>query len=141
MLRIAVFSDVHGNLSGLEAVLSHISSQGDFSDIVFAGDACMFGPSPLECIEVLHRSGVRCLVGNTDHWILHPPPIDDSDNESVRARNQMLVDVAEWTCGEIGGEGVAWLRELQESFDMRISPTLDPNDDLQIVHAISIKVG
>ena len=44
-MRIAVFSDVHGNLSALEAVLEDIKSQS-VDEIVFAGDLCMVGPRP-----------------------------------------------------------------------------------------------
>ena len=77
MHRIAIFSDVHGNASALMAVLHDIDQQGGITQIIFAGDACLFGPRPKMCQELLDNRSITCLVGNTDLWILEPPPIEE----------------------------------------------------------------
>ncbi|MBW7959232.1 MAG: metallophosphoesterase, partial [Candidatus Promineofilum sp.] len=51
-MRIAIFSDVHGNLSGLEAVLADIDRRG--ADLViFAGDLCLAGPRPADTLRLV----------------------------------------------------------------------------------------
>ena len=51
-MRLAVFSDVHGNLSALEALLTYIATEALYK-IVFAGDLCLFGPRPADCVDVI----------------------------------------------------------------------------------------
>lgn len=134
-MRIAIFSDVHGNLSGLRAVLDNIGSQPDVNQVVFAGDACMFGPRPLECIVELRKREVSCIVGNTDHWILNPPSLEDSLKGEARERRIELRELSRWTHETVGYEGLSWLEDLDSSFERRVSPTPRRKDDLLIVHA------
>jgi predicted phosphodiesterase len=135
MHRIAIFSDVHGNASALMAVLHDIDQQGGITQIIFAGDACLFGPRPKMCQELLDNRSITCLVGNTDLWILEPPPIEESfDNH----RREQLANVhrwCQWTADKIGLEGRKWLEYLTSTFELRISPKNDGGDDLLIVHA------
>ena len=39
-MRLAIFSDVHGNLAALEAVLADIERRGPFDAFGVAGDLC-----------------------------------------------------------------------------------------------------
>jgi len=66
MRRVAVISDVHGNVPALEAVLDEIDGLG-VELIVFAGDVG-FGPEPEPCIERLRSIGdrLRLVRGNCD---------------------------------------------------------------------------
>jgi predicted phosphodiesterase len=134
-MRVAVFSDVHGNLSGLEAVLDHIETQPKLDLVVFAGDACLFGPRPLECVNELRHRNINCLVGNTDAWILQPPPLDEGLDDSIRQKRVEIGEFCNWTLENIDQESVAWLRELDASFELRVSPSGFQGDDLLIVHA------
>lgn len=134
-MRIAIFSDVHGNLSGLRAVLDIIGRLPDVNQVVFAGDACMFGPRPLECIVELREREVSCIVGNTDHWILNPPPLEDSLEGEARERRTELRELSSWTHETVGYEGLSWLKDLDSAFEIRVSPTPLRKDDLLIVHA------
>ncbi|MEI6071815.1 MAG: metallophosphoesterase family protein [Verrucomicrobiae bacterium] len=61
--RIAFFSDVHGCVEALEAVLASISAQG-ISRIIFLGDVLGYGPEPAECVRRLRQCAEVCLVGN-----------------------------------------------------------------------------
>jgi diadenosine tetraphosphatase ApaH/serine/threonine PP2A family protein phosphatase len=65
-VRYAVFSDVHGNLESLEAVLAHAASQGVGFHLCL-GDVIGYGANPNECIErVRALPAVVCLKGNHD---------------------------------------------------------------------------
>ena len=72
-MRILVFSDVHANITALEAVLNHA---GEFDAVWCLGDLVGYGPDPNECIECIRSlPNLRCLVGNHDHAALGLIPI------------------------------------------------------------------
>ncbi len=65
MTRYGIYSDVHGNLAALRAVLSDMDQKG-IEKKIFLGDVVGYGPSPSECLhEVRARSDI-VLYGNHD---------------------------------------------------------------------------
>lgn len=58
MARIAIISDIHGNLQALDAVLDDIARLG-VHEIICLGDVIGYGPQPEHCIE---RLAGRCMV-------------------------------------------------------------------------------
>lgn len=133
-MRVAVFADVHGNLSALEAVLADIDRQGPFDLIVFAGDLCLYGPRPEACVQLIRsRSEIACLYGETDQWIDGPPLLSKNIEREERERRQKIHDLVDWTRERPPEQDRAWLRELP--FQRRFSPTVQPRDDLLMVHA------
>lgn len=69
-MKIAVISDVHGNLPALEAVLRDVEQQG--ADLtVCLGDLAFKGPAPGECVRRIRTLGIPCVHGNTDLALLH----------------------------------------------------------------------
>jgi predicted phosphodiesterase len=137
-MRIAVFSDVHGNLTALDAVLAHIGEQPDIDQIIFAGDLCLFGPRPAECLARIEERGVAAIYGNTDRWIAQPPRPPDGADEAEQAHWQNVEASSRWTADQLGAMGLAWLRVLP--FHRRVSPTVLAQDDLLVVHANPIDV-
>jgi predicted phosphodiesterase len=135
-MRLAAFSDVHGNLTALQAVLADIEREGPFDEIVFAGDLCLFGPRPSACVATLRERGhVQTLVGNTDEWIVAPPPIDEGLEEPVRQRRQHLHALAAWIRADLSAEADAWLNDLRGRFSRTYAPGDTPADRLLVVHA------
>ena len=59
MRRVAVLSDVHGNLPALEAVLAEVEALG-VDAVVSAGDVVSGPPSPRGCLAALQALAVRC---------------------------------------------------------------------------------
>lgn len=131
-MRIVIFSDVHGNLTALDAVLRDIKRHGP-DMILFAGDLCVFGARPAECLQRLRAETVRCVVGNTDGWISNQPLLSNDIEVEEQERSEHVATATEWTWAQLNEEDRAWLRTLP--FHMRFSPTANPNDDLYIVHA------
>jgi predicted phosphodiesterase len=120
-MRLAVFSDVHGNLTALEAVLADITQQ-DVDEVIFAGDLCLVGPRPAECLERMRALGCTAVFGNTDDWLLgrqQPPP--------------PLTDLASWTHDRLDAGQRSWLDNL--SFAHTVSSSGSAADSLLIVHA------
>ena len=72
-MKIAVLSDIHGNLDALQAVLNDINSQ-NISKIFICGDLAMAGPEPVETIDFINdlskRWNLAIIQGNTDEMIV-----------------------------------------------------------------------
>jgi predicted phosphodiesterase len=63
-MRILVMSDIHANLTALEAVLQ---DAGSVDAVWCLGDVVGYGPDPNECIERLSTlPNLVCLLGNHD---------------------------------------------------------------------------
>jgi putative phosphoesterase len=68
-LRIAVISDVHGNLSALEAVLDDISHHG--ADLTVSLGDHLSGPfDPVGVAERFLQLAIPCVRGNHDRWLV-----------------------------------------------------------------------
>lgn len=81
-MKIAVFSDIHGNLDALQMVLEKIKEKN--ADLtVFLGDIFQRGNEELECLELLKDSEVICLKGNCELYAEHGVDIDP-DVEHLR---------------------------------------------------------
>ena len=65
-MRLAILSDIHGNLLALEAVLADLAAQGGADAVVVAGDLCLDGPRPREVLERLQALGFRLPVVRLD---------------------------------------------------------------------------
>jgi putative phosphoesterase len=66
--RVAVFSDVHGNLPALEAVLADIQLRG-IAGVVCLGDLVGYGPFPNEVAQLIRERGIPTIMGNYDQGI------------------------------------------------------------------------
>jgi putative phosphoesterase len=67
-MRIAIFSDIHGNLQALEAVLADIAAQKP--DAVYClGDLVGYGAAPNEVTERIQRNGFPTVMGNYDDGV------------------------------------------------------------------------
>ena len=82
-MKIAVFSDVHGNLEALEKVLGQIRKQ-NADKTIFLGDIFQRGNQEFECLELLKDSDVICLKGNCELYAQHGVDVDP-DVEHLRA--------------------------------------------------------
>jgi predicted phosphodiesterase len=128
-MRVAFFSDVHGNLVALDAVLA---ASADVDEYWVVGDLVAHGPHPA---AVLHRlmelPNARFVRGNTDRYVLTgdlPEFIDPTRDV------QLAMDAARsfgWTRGAIGGRGYEWLAALP--IEERI--TLPDGTSVLLVHA------
>lgn len=71
-MKIAVISDIHGNIDALEAVMDDINSQ-ECDRIFVLGDYAMAGPEPKKTVEYFMRKKddekFKMIKGNTDVMI------------------------------------------------------------------------
>jgi len=66
--RIALFSDVHGNASALDAVLAQIDAQ-DVNSVYCLGDLVGYGPDPTGVIQRIREREIPTIMGNYDEGI------------------------------------------------------------------------
>lgn len=71
MERIAILSDVHGNLTALRAVLSDIERRG-IKKIFCLGDSVIKCANPDKVIDLLRKKCEVILLGNCDEIICRP---------------------------------------------------------------------
>jgi diadenosine tetraphosphatase ApaH/serine/threonine PP2A family protein phosphatase len=100
-MRILLISDVHANLTALEAV---ISDAGQFEQIWCLGDVVGYGPEPNECIRRLREYDLVCLAGNHDLAVAGKMPLWDF-TQSAR-------EVIFWTRHWLSPAHLDWLGSL-----------------------------
>jgi putative phosphoesterase len=67
-MRIAIISDIHGNLPAIEAVLADVADQ--HPDAVYClGDLVGYGASPNEVTERIRTDGMPTIMGNYDDGV------------------------------------------------------------------------
>jgi diadenosine tetraphosphatase ApaH/serine/threonine PP2A family protein phosphatase len=71
-VRTAVISDVHANLEALRVVMDHIDSQ-EVDRIICLGDILGYGPSPVDCVEIIAERCEWSLMGNHDFGVVYEP--------------------------------------------------------------------
>jgi putative phosphoesterase len=72
-LRIAVLSDIHGNLAALEAVLRD-AARRSVEGFLHLGDLVGYGPRPRECVERVRAEEIPGVVGNYDLAVCRADP-------------------------------------------------------------------
>ncbi|HLB05313.1 MAG TPA: metallophosphoesterase family protein [Thermodesulfobacteriota bacterium] len=102
-MRYAVISDIHSNLEALNAILSKISEL-NADDILCLGDVVGYGANPNECIDIVRRTGIRCIMGNHDS---RASGLEEPDNFTPLAKEAAL-----WTRDQLTGDNKRFLREL-----------------------------
>ena len=129
MTRIAVLSDVHGNINALEAVRKAIKKEKPDVTLI-AGDLVMNGPEPgatVDALREMERDGAIIVQGNTDiavadgdYAAAFPWVPESGVSDAMRA-------ICEWGHDILDDEQLAWLRRLPAERRVRIG------DDLVLV--------
>jgi putative phosphoesterase len=126
-VRIAVVSDIHGNLTAFEAVLADLR-QAAPDLILHGGDLAASGSSPREVVDRIRELGWPGVLGNTDEMLFSPEKLRLFAEQSPRFQPLFPVveEMAAATRAELGEERLAWLRDL---------PTVQITEGLALVHA------
>lgn len=74
-MRIAVFSDVHGNFEALNTVMDLIGKE-QVDQTIFIGDIFQRGNREIECLEFLKNSDILCVKGNCELYLDNGVHID-----------------------------------------------------------------
>lgn len=115
MERVAVITDVHANLTALEAVLEAIEST-DVDAVYCGGDLVGYGPHPNEVCALIEERAIPTIYGNYDYAIARD--LEDCGcayrDRHDRELGQLSV---EWTLAHTDRHSKDFLRGLP--FDLR----------------------
>jgi putative phosphoesterase len=112
-MRIAVISDVHGNLLGLDAALADLQAQ-PADQIVFLGDMIQGGPQPAEVVARLGELACPVVMGNADAWLLTGT---DTGGEPTTERQ---LAVREWQLTRLTADDRAAIERFQPTVEIEL---------------------
>jgi predicted phosphodiesterase len=132
MARIAVISDIHANLTALDAVIDDLRTVAP--DIVIqGGDVVGGGPRPAAVIDRLRDLNWPGVYGNTDEMLWAPEAMVEALKAPALAsvRQTLATDTIPRTIADIGAARLTWLKSL---------PLCHSVGDVSVVHATPLSV-
>lgn len=115
-MRIAIISDVHGNLEALKATLADIKKR-NVDKIFCLGDIIAKGVHPKECVQLIQENCEVVIQGNTDkHFSMEHEDIHEMpEQEQARIR---------WNRSMLGEAERSYLLALPFSYEFYMSGSL-----------------
>jgi predicted phosphodiesterase len=88
-MRIAVMSDIHGNLEALIRCLNDID-RSSIDRLVNLGDAIGYGPQPEEVLVLLEKKGISNILGNHESAVIDRDFRSDFSPQAIISLEQTL---------------------------------------------------
>ena len=132
--RIAVITDIHGNLPALQASLDALDALG-IGKIYCGGDLVGYGPHPNEVCALIEERGIPTIYGNYDYAIARE--LDDCGCAYVSQHDRELGQQSvAWTLAHTGQDAKDFMRGLP--FDLHFALG---DQDIHLVHGSPRKVN
>lgn len=131
-MRIAVVSDIHGNIRALQAVLADLKKVAP-DLILHGGDLAANGAHPADVIDQVKSLGWRGAYGNTDEMLWRPECLSEVARTHPKLGRivDAFRDTAPATIEMIGEERLKWLATL---------PPVYTVEDLAVIHASPVDI-
>lgn len=120
-MKIAVISDIHGNLEALKSTLNDIEKRG-VNKIYCLGDIIAKGSFPKECLDILREKCEVIIKGNCDEFFTSEI---DLTNKSAKHVNRF-----NWNRKNLDKESIDYLRHLPFCYEFYMSGRL-----IRLLHA------
>ncbi len=135
-MRLAVISDIHGNLTAFDAVLADLDAQGGADATWFLGDFAAFGPRPSECVQRVKamvdavkddeakKNSIRVIRGNTDRYLIYgsrprfTAAANTEDFDILRAELHEFDERLRWGLAQISFDDYDFLHKLPGECDL-----------------------
>ncbi len=115
MKKIAIISDIHGNLEALKTVLNDIKEK-NIDEIICLGDIVAKGTHPNECIDLIRKHCHVVLKGNTDRFIS-----EETDKSNT---NDLTHKRWKWNRDLVTKENLLYLKSLPFSYEFYLEDQL-----------------
>lgn len=124
-MRLAVFSDIHGNLTAFNAMLGDLANCGDFDQIWCLGDLAALGGQPHACVARLlelrdqyGKDALKIIGGNSDRYLATgarmaaAPPSEEAQFAGWRASMLKSNAVLAWNLERLSWDDFELLRDV-----------------------------
>lgn len=134
-MKVAIISDVHGNLTALQAVLPVIGKEADKA--VCLGDVAATGPQPHETIALLKELDIPCVLGNTDESLWKGTPDDFRREGRPTEEVRRMEALDRWTRSQITSSDRKMLSSFKPTITLKLGGSLmlcyhgSPNSNTQ----------
>ena len=127
MDKIAIISDIHGNLEALTAVLNDIKSK-NIDKIYCLGDILAKGTHQQQCVDLVKEKCEVVIKGNCDEYF--------TGNFDLSKETEKEISRIKWNKSKINKESVEFLRKLPFCHEFYLSGRL-----VRLVHAHPQKIN
>jgi len=127
MEKIAIISDIHGNLEALKAVLKDIKTR-NIKTIFCLGDIIAKGTHPSECIKLIKENCSIVIKGNCDEYF--------SSEIDLSIKDKTEQERIKWNKSMLSKGDINYLINLPFCYEFYLSGRL-----VRIFHASPIKVN
>ena len=109
-MKIAVFSDIHGNYQALESIIKDIKGK-HIDKTIFLGDAISLGPDSNKCLDLLFKEKITFILGNHELYSTEGVSIDPDSN--IDKKNHNL-----WVTTTLSKENLKKLKEQKLIYEL-----------------------
>jgi putative phosphoesterase len=118
-LKIAILSDIHGNVEALNTVVNDIKLRDDIDLIICLGDIVGYYPHPIKCIKIVQEFCDVVIQGNHDAAIVLP-----NFRSELKKFNDVAASSLNWTRDLLLNSGnddyYRFLKELPEKKELSV---------------------
>jgi S-adenosyl-L-methionine hydrolase (adenosine-forming) len=117
-MKIAVLSDIHGNIHALEAVLRHARGKGALQLIFNLGDSIGYGPDPEGVVSTIKGANFVNIIGNYDQKVISNKHRQEGW-KSVKTPDKRAM--FNWTYKALSKPSIKFLKELPEQRTLQLA--------------------
>jgi len=110
-MRIAIFSDIHGNCLALETVLVDIK-KSQIDSIVCLGDAIQGGAQPSETVAVLRDLACPTVMGNSDDWLL--------TGKTIESLLPLNYEIRDWSLSKLSEDDRRFISQFPPTIEIEL---------------------
>ena len=127
MEKIAIISDIHGNLEALKSVIEDIKER-NIDKIFCMGDIVAKGTHQQDCVDLIRKNCEVVIKGNCDEYFT-----SDAD---LSGAPQLEIDRMNWNKSKLNEETKNYLKQLPYCYEFYMSGRL-----VRIMHAHPEKIN
>jgi len=121
-MRIAVFSDMHGNDVAFESVDADIKKQ-KVDQLVCLGDAIQGGPQPAAVVQRLRKLSCPVVMGNADAWLLSGTETGDEGIPPERLKK--MGEIRDWSLSQLSEDDRTFISNFQPTITLNLEGDLN----------------